>query len=113
MATARAAANTAVQALFATPLHMKAIIDDISIDNQGTSGPIKVQMEDDFTQDISMGVPAPVARSAFPFQTTVVQNTSVSADKLTVGNIECLGNVGIICDKIDVNCAIMVEYHFE
>jgi len=113
MATARVTANVAVQALFAVPLNMKAKIDDILVDNQGTSGLITVQMEDDFTQDISSTVGAPVARSAFPFQITVAQNASVSADKLTVDEVECLGNVGIICDKTDAGCAIIVQYHFE
>ena len=113
MATARCTANVAVQPLFSTPLHMKAVIDDININNQGTSGTIKVQMEDDFTQDISAGNNTPTARSAFPFETSVPVNTSVSADKNTLADTECLGNVGIVCDKTDAGCAIVVVYHFE
>jgi len=113
MATARCTANVAVQPCFSVPLHMKAVIDDISIDNEGVSGPITVQLEDDFTQDISTTVAAPVARSAYPFQTTVAQNTSVSADKNTLADTECLGNVGVICNKTDAGVAIVVVYHFE
>ncbi len=113
MSTARVTSNTAVQPLFTVPLHMKAIIDDISIDNQGTSGPITMQLQDTFTQDISTLNAAPAARTAFPFQTTVAQNASVSADKLTVGKIECLGAIGAICSAIDTGCAIVVTYHFE
>lgn len=113
MSVARVTASTAVQPLFAVPLNMKAIIDDINIDNQGTSGPITVQLEDDFTQDVSTTVAAPVARSAFPFQTTVAQNASVSADELTMKQTECLGNVGAICSAIDAGCAVLVKYHFE
>jgi len=112
MATARVTASVAVQPLFSTPLHMKAVIDDINIDNEGTSGAITVQLEDDFTQDISTTVVVPTARSAFPFQTTVAQNTSVSADKNTLADTECLGNVGVICSASDVGCVIVVVYHF-
>ena len=113
MAQARVTSNVAVQNLFSTPLHMKAIIDDITIDNEGTSGPITVQLEDDFTQDISTTVAATVARSAFPFQTTVAQNSSVSADKNTLADTECLGNVGVICSATDAGCSIIIVYHFE
>jgi len=113
MATARVRANTVVQALFSVPLHMKAIIDSVTVDNQGTSGVITVQLEDDFTQDISAGVGAPAARSAFPFQMTVAQNATVSADKRTLEETVGLGNVGAVCDKIDAGCAIVVVYHFE
>lgn len=113
MATARVLANVAVQALFSVPLHMKAVIDDITVDNQGTSGPITVQLQDTFTQDISNVNPAPAARNAFPFQITVAQNATVSADINTVGDIQCLGNVGAICSATDVGCAIIVSYHFE
>ena len=115
MATARATANVnvALAQLFQVPLHMKGIIDSVNIDNQGTSGPITVQLEDDFIQDISQGNNVPTARSAFPFQTTVTQNTSVSADELSTEKIECLGNVGVVCNKTDAGCAIVVDYHFE
>lgn len=113
MATARCLANVAVQALFVTPLHMKAVIDNVTVDNQGTSGPITAQMEDDFTQDISTTVAAPVARSAFPFQITVAQNDTVSADENTLKRTECLGNVGMICNKTDALCVITIVYHFE
>jgi Na+-transporting methylmalonyl-CoA/oxaloacetate decarboxylase beta subunit len=113
MASARCLANIGVQPLFAVPLHMKAVIDDINIDNQGTSGKITVQLEDDFTQDISATLAAPAGRSAFPFQTTVAQNASVSADKNTVDQIRCLGNVGAICSATDAGCVIEVFYHFE
>jgi hypothetical protein len=99
--------------LFSTPLHMKAIIDDISIDNEGTSGPITVQLEDDFSQDISATNATINALSAYPFQTTVAQNTSVSADKNSLVDTECLGNVGVKCSVIDAGCAILVVYHFE
>lgn len=113
MATARATANVAVQPLFQVPLHMKGIIDSVNIDNQGVSGPITVQLEDDFIQDVSQTNNTPTARSAFPFQTTVSQNTSVSADELSTEKIECLGNVGVICNKTDAGCAIVIDYHFE
>ena len=116
MATARCSANLVVQPLFSTPLHMKAIIDDIDIDNQGASGPITVQLEDDFTQDISAHVAAPVARSAFPFQTTVAQNASFSADEDSMGedheDTVGLGNVGVICSATDAGCTIVIKYHF-
>jgi hypothetical protein len=113
MATARVTANTAVQPLFSTPLHMKAIIDNINIDNEGSSGSITVQLEDDFSQDISFANGTVNPLSAFPFQTTVAQNTSVSADKNTLADTECLGNVGVKCSAIDAGCAIVVVFHFE
>lgn len=118
MATARCTANVAVQALFAVPLHMKAIIDAINIDNEGASGAITVQMEDDFTQDISQTNNTPTARHAFPFQATVPAGISFSADILSTESIECLGNVGIICSAgvgfvADAGCVIIVTYHFE
>jgi hypothetical protein len=113
MATARATANVTVQPLFSTPLHMKAVIDDINIDNEGSSGSITVQLEDDFTQDISNGNGTPTVRSAFPFQTTVAQTVSVSADKNTLADTECLGDVGVVCSATDAGCAIVVVYHFE
>jgi len=112
MATARVTASVAVQNLFSTPLHMKAVIDDISIDNEGTSGAITVQLEDDFTQDISFTNATPTARSAYPFQITVAQNTSVSADINTLAETECLGNVGAKCSATDAGCSIIVVYHF-
>jgi hypothetical protein len=93
---------------------MKAIIDDIDINNQGASGAIKAQVEDDFTQDISATNAAPVARSAFPFEATVAQGVDFSADIDSMAeDTECLGNVGIICDKTDAGCSIVVKYHFE
>ena len=112
MATARVVANVAVQPLFTVPLHMKAKIDAINIDNQ-SAGSITVQLEDDFTQDISNANNAPVARSAFPFQATVPTLTSFTADELSVKAIECLGNVGAICSGNSAACAIIIEYHFE
>jgi len=112
MATARCTANVAVQALFAVPLHMKAKIDAINIDNQGVAA-ATVQLEDDFTQDVSNLVGAPVARSAFPFQATVPAGISFSADELSVKEIECLGNVGAIANVVQAGTVIIVEYHFE
>jgi hypothetical protein len=113
MATARAVANVAVQNLFAVPLHMKGKIDTVTVDNEGSSGAIKVQLEDDFTQDVSQGNNTPTARSAFPYQATVAQGLTDVSDVLSVEKIECLGNVGVICDKSDAGCAVIVEYHFE
>ena len=114
MATARATANMTVQPLFSTPLHMKAIIDDVDINNQGSSGTIKVQLEDDFTQDVSVGNNTPTARSAFPFEASVPQGTDFSADVNSLADdVECLGDVGVKCDKTDAACSIIVKYHFE
>jgi hypothetical protein len=111
MATARVTANLAVQPLFVTPLHMKAKIDSVTVDNQ-SGVPVTVQLEDDFTQDISQTVAAPVARSAFPFQRTVGAGLTDIADELAVSQIECLGNVGAICSATQAACAIIVNYHF-
>lgn len=112
MATARCVANAAVQPLFQTPLHMKAIIDDVKIDNQ-SAGPLTIQLEDDFTQDVSATNAAPVARSAFPFQATVPTITTYDADRNSVNGIVCLGNVGAIASGNSAACAIIVSYHFE
>jgi hypothetical protein len=112
MATARVTANVAVQALFQVPLHKKAKIDAINIDNQ-SAGAITVQLEDDFTEDISNTTGAPTARSAFPFQVTIPATTSFSADENSVREIECLGNLGAICSAISAACAIIVNYHYE
>jgi hypothetical protein len=92
---------------------MKAVIDDIDIDNEGTSGAITVQLEDDFFQDISATNATINALSAYPYQTTVAQNASVSADKNTLADRVCLGSVGVKCNAIDAGCAIVVTYHFE
>jgi hypothetical protein len=112
MATARVTANTAVQPLFQVPLNMKGIIDSVTIDNQSAVAET-VQLEDDFTQDISNLVGAPVARSAFPFQATVGAGLTDVANELSTKKIECLGNVGAICSAIQALCAIIVTYHFE
>ncbi len=113
MATARRTANVALQALLVTPLHMKVKFDAINIDNQGASGKITVQIQDDFTQDISNLVAAPVARSAFPFQASVPQGNTFIADQLMLKEIEGLGNIGVLCSATDAGCVITVDYHFE
>jgi hypothetical protein len=113
MASARCTANVAAQVLLNVPLHMKAIIDDVEIDNQGASGSITVQLQDVFTQDISQTNNAPAVQTAYPFQTTVTQNTSVSADELTVGEIDCLGTIAVICSATDVGCVVIVTWHLE
>lgn len=112
MATARATANVVVQPLFNVPLHMKAIIDDINIDNQSGVG-ITVQLQDTFTQDISQTNNIPTVRNAFPLQATVPANTNYDRDVNSVGAVECIGNVGVICNAIQAACVIVVSYHFE
>ena len=112
MATARCTASNIVQPLFQVPLHLKAKVDAINIDNQSPAA-ITMQLEDDFTQDISATVNAPVARSAFPFQVTVNPGVSFSADVLSVKEIELLGNVGALCSAIQAGCVIIIEYHYE
>jgi hypothetical protein len=91
---------------------MKAVIDAINVDN-GAAVAATVQLEDDFTQDISASNAAPTPRSAFPFQATIPAGISFSADELSVKAIECLGNVGVVTNIVSALCAIIVEYHFE
>lgn len=112
MATARCTASNVVQPLFQVPLHMKAVIDAINIDNQGVAA-CTMQLEDDFTQDISNLNNVPTARSAFPFQATVPAGISFSADELSVKEIECLANVGALCSVVQPLTVITVQYHFE
>lgn len=114
---ARCTASNAVQPLFATPLNMKAIIDSIFVDNRSAVA-VVVQMEDDFTQDISNLNPAPVVRNAFPWQATVKAASGLNSDVNSLQGrgeqgLTCLGNVGILCDSVQANCDIVVYFHFE
>ena len=115
---ARVTANTVVQNLIATPLNMKTVIDSVFVNN--TSGvAVRVQLEDDFTQDVSAAVsPNPIARSAFPFDKTIPANSTYDADVNSLqGRSEqgcvALGNLGAICDSIQATCSIFIYFHFE
>lgn len=112
MATARVTANTTKQPLFSVPLHMKGIIDAIDIDNQGAAANT-IQLEDDFTQDISHSNGTPTARSSYPWQGTIPVSTLFTADELSTKRIECLGDVSALASAIDASCVIIVAYHFE
>ena len=116
MPTSRVTANVAVQPIVAVPLHMRLVVDAINVNNQGSSGIIRVQLEDDFTQDIANGPsapPGPTARSAFPFDESIGQGVAFSADKLSLEDMLGLGNVGVICDKTDAGASIIVVWHLE
>jgi hypothetical protein len=112
MATARVAALIAGAPLFTVPLHMKAVVEAVNIDNQ-SAVPVTVQLQDTFTQDVSQANPAPAARIAFPFQATVPAGISFSADELSCKDIELLQAVVAICSANQALCAIIVNYHFE
>ena len=112
MAVVNCTASNLKQTLVNVPLHMKAKIDAVNIDNQGV-GNNTVQLEDDFTQDISNGNNTPTARTAFPFQNTVPVGTSFSADYLSVKSIPMLGSIAVLCSALDAGVAIKITYHLE
>jgi hypothetical protein len=116
MPTARVTANIAVQPLINVPLHQRMVVDAINVNNQGSSGTIRIQLQDAFTQDVANGPSAPAGptvRTAFPFDESIGQGVPFSADKLSLEDMLCLGNVGIICDKTDAGCSIVVVFHLE
>jgi hypothetical protein len=97
---------------------MKTVIDSVSINNRSGVA-VRVQLEDDFTQDVSAAVsPNPIARSAFPFDKTIPANSTYDADVNSLqGRSEqgcvALGNLGAICDSIQATCSIFIYFHFE
>jgi hypothetical protein len=113
MATSRVTASVAAQTIFTVPLHMKAKIDAINIDNQGGSGKIQVSIRDSFTQDLSQGVAAPAARVAFPWTGTIPQNQFFEEDVLALEKIDVLGVGAIICSATDAACIINIQWHLE
>ncbi len=108
--TARVTANTALQALFSVPLHMKGKIIAIDVNNQGTSGAIKVQIQDIFTPSVGIVNASPVQQTKYRMEATVPQNQMFSEDIMSLEDTECLGAVSAICNAIDANCTIIVRY---
>ncbi len=109
----RVTANSSPQLLFTTPLHMKAKIEDVDIDNQGTSGPITVQLQDEFVTSAGVVNPTATSTKLYRFQATVQQAASFSADSRSFVKTQCLGRVSAVADKIDAGAVIIVRYTVE
>lgn len=118
---ARCTANTVVQPLVTVPLNQKCIVDSIFLDNRSGVA-VTVQLQDNFTEDVSAGptpIAAPTARIALPFQQTVPANQGYNADVNSLQSrygeqgLVILEQMGAICSVIEPLCDIVVFYHFE
>ena len=114
MATAIVNVGTSPQTLFTVPTNMKGKPSEIDIDNEGSSGPITIQITDTFTPSPSQAHPSPSPVTPIVrFQATIAQNSSFSADKNSCEDIEFLGLVEVVASPTDAGCAVIMGYHLD
>ena len=112
MATSRVTANTAAQALWTGPKHVKAKVTSVKVDNQGTALRT-VRLQDLFTPDPSVGVPSPSAQTIDRLQISVGAGLTADVPETELRDLEMLGDAKAISSAIDTACVIVVMYHFE
>lgn len=85
----------------------------VTIDNQGSVNPHNIEIWDSFTPDASNAVAAPVWTTVRRHRISLIAADVIVLEKNDLEGVECLGNLSILADALDVLCLITVGYEAE
>jgi hypothetical protein len=114
MATARTAALAVanIVTLATVPMNKKLKLDSVTINNQGAAAHT-VYLRDDFTPDISNGVPLPVGQTILKGEWNVGTLLTASVPENELKEKEFFGTLKCYADGAEPACIIVIDYHFE